>query len=506
MVEVKKIDAPKNDKELLQSFLQPTSQANYNLKIDAEVIANRVFPEPIIFDPIKWAEEHGIFLWSKQKELLQSVVDNRYTAARACHEVGKSFAVSVLILAWIDAYKQDSFVVWSAPSGDQVSAIIGRELRDMVAKFNLNKCGIEVTGSNTIKYKGLLRGYGRKPADHNPAGLSGIHAPRPLVVLDEGGALPKNLFTGADTIIGNTAGRVVTIGNPDNPAGHFRSLFSPESKWNKIKISAFDSPNFTEEQIPEHVSSVLITPETVEEWKHDWGENSALYSSKVLAEFPVSTENAVFEYKVAENASGEVDTSSAARCLSVDVGGSGTDETAAYAIRANGDATLEFIEAQSDMMRLADRIYSWWRNNKEAFVVIDANGIGEGVYSRLRQLGVRVRGFYAQQSPRDNKTYANAKTEAAFETARAMLNNKIRIDIRDDILRGELANISSLQDNKGRFMLMSKENMAKLGFGSPNRVDALTMGVWELRLGVVRSKRVGLVPSKSIASLGGYAV
>lgn len=516
-------------KAKIQSFIDEfcvpmTSNSN---GINVDDIVDKVFPPDIEFNPVQWAEDHGIHLTNAQKELLRSVVDNKRTAARACHEVGKSFAVSVLMLCWIDTYKYDSFVLWTAPTYPQVDAIIGRELRTLQSKLKLDD--IEVLENNEIKYRGRMVGQGRKPAEHNKQGFSGLHARHPLVILDEGGSLSQQMFDSAETVIGNENGRLVTIGNPDNPIAYFRGLFKPESSFHQIKIDAYHSPNFTEEQtehtplvreymkkhnipystewVPDELRDVLFHPSTAEEWIMKHGVESAYVASKINAEFPESSADSVFPYELIENATGVVDNKSKPRCLSVDVGAGGVDETAAYSIRKDGSVILEFVEPQSDLMRLSDRISRWWHKNQDCFVVVDANGIGEGVYSRLKQLGVRVRGFYSQTSARDSKTYVNARSEAAFQTARAMQNNLITIDLHDDQLRSELPSISKKMDNRNRYKLVGKQEMKEQGIASPNRVDALTMAVWELKLGVVRSKRLGLARDQSLSvRAGGYSV
>lgn len=471
----------------------------------ADAVMSIVFPKPVVFDPVRWAEDHGLFLWSKQRDVAQSIVENRYTATVACHDVGKSFVMAVIILAWVDTFGHDSFVVWTAPTYPQVNAIIGRELRDLVRRLRLDD--IEVLESNELKYKGMLRGYGRKPADHNPAGFSGIHAKYPLVVIDEGCGVPKSIFIGAETIATNKNARIATVGNPDNPITHFRSVSLPGSGWKVIEIDAFSSPNFTGEVVPEYLHDLLISQEWVEERKRIWGENSALYQSKVLARFPDNSDSAVFSFELIDSSVAETDRSMhmPSRCLTLDVASSGNDEAVAYSIRTNGDVLEEFAYMKSDLMELADRAYEWWQVNRNAVVVVDANGLGEGVYSRLRQRGVRVKPFYGQQRPRETKTYVNARAEAAFDTARAMSEGKIKIPMFDDILRGELPTVTWEFGDKNKMKLMSKEDMAARGLASPNRADALSMGVWELGIGRVRSGNVGFV-SQGVKTVGsGYA-
>src|SRR5207253_7879237 len=87
--------------------------------------------------------------------------------------------------------------------------------------------------------------------------------------------------------------RILAIGNPDNSATHFYKVSQPGSGWNAIRISAFDTPNFTGEKVPEKVAVSLISQEWAEEKKSEWGEGNALYNSKILGEFTLDAADTV---------------------------------------------------------------------------------------------------------------------------------------------------------------------------------------------------------------------
>lgn len=47
-------------------------------------------PSPYLTDPVGWVEQRlGEHLWSKQREIMLSVRDHRYTAVQSCHDAGK---------------------------------------------------------------------------------------------------------------------------------------------------------------------------------------------------------------------------------------------------------------------------------------------------------------------------------------------------------------------------------------------------------------------------------
>jgi hypothetical protein len=96
-----------------------------------------------------------------------------------------------------------------------------------------------------------LVAYGRKPADYDPAAFQGIHARYVLVIIDEAGGVPTSIFDAVDALATNVDARVVAVGNPDDPASHFAVICKPGSGWHVETISAFDTPAYTGEKVPE---------------------------------------------------------------------------------------------------------------------------------------------------------------------------------------------------------------------------------------------------------------
>jgi hypothetical protein len=118
-----------------------------------------------------------------------------------------------------------------------------------------------------------LVAYGRKPADYDPAAFQGIHARYVLVIIDEAGGVPKSIFDAVDALATNVDARVVAVGNPDDPASHFATICKPGSGWRVETISAFDTPAYTGEKVPEDLPPLLVSPEWVEERKSSLGRH-----------------------------------------------------------------------------------------------------------------------------------------------------------------------------------------------------------------------------------------
>jgi hypothetical protein len=230
-------------------------------------------------DPVAWiAERLGETVWSAQRLIARAVRDHRRVAVRSAQDVGKSRIASRLACWWIDVHPLGTaFVVITAPSVKQVEAVLFREMRGAHMAGGL-------PGVMTIsewKIDGQLVALGRKPADYDPSAFQGIHALYVLVIIDEACGVDEALWNAAETLTANEGCRILAIGNPDDPGSHFARVSAPGSGWHTIRIDGYDSPNFTDEPVPEELHKLLLSQTWVDERKRNWGEDSPLFTSKV---------------------------------------------------------------------------------------------------------------------------------------------------------------------------------------------------------------------------------
>jgi hypothetical protein len=78
--------------------------------------------------------------------------------------------------------------------------------------------------------------------------------------VDEACGVPKSIFDAVDSLATNSNARVLAIGNPDDPASHFAQICKPGSGWHVITVSAFDTPAYTGEKVPEDLLPLLAHP------------------------------------------------------------------------------------------------------------------------------------------------------------------------------------------------------------------------------------------------------
>jgi hypothetical protein len=350
----------------------------------AEKFREMAVPRSRIYqrDPVIWARERArVELWSKQREIMESVRDNKYTIVKSCHQVGKSFTAALAVCWWLDTHiPGTAFCVTTAPTFAQVRSILWREIGAIHVRASLpGKCNQTEWSMNN-----QLVAFGRKPSDHNQHGMSGLHAEYMFAVIDEGCGVNKMMYDAISTLVTDANGKQLAIGNPDTTDGEFYNLFKPSSSWNKISISAFDSPNFTGEPVPEKVKKSLISPGWQRDRAEHWGEESALYQSKVLGEFPTIGDpwqviplGWANQCRYLELPSGKLPVEAG-----VDVG-AGNDRTV-VTIREGMKMTAVYSFVDPDPVKTTGKVARVLREHKVTCAKVDSIGVGWGIYGALK--------------------------------------------------------------------------------------------------------------------------
>jgi hypothetical protein len=496
--------------------------------------AERFFGVSYVDDPTAWAESNGIHFWSKQREIAESVVKNRYTAVKSSHDGGKSFACAAIGCWWLDVHTVgEAFLVSTAPTGPQVSAILWREIERLHRKCQLSG-KISVGGSPEWKVDKELIGYGRKPSDYDETGFQGIHARFPLVVVDEAGGIPRQLWNAIDALATNDNARVVAIGNPDDATSHFRTICEPDSGWNVIRLDGLLTPNFTEpavkaisgetgcgdlyqfmldngipfstEEIPDRLREDLLSVRWVAERMHRWGirkltteeqeeagtaarwKTSALWDAKVRGEFseqttegviPIAWIRAAQERWVEQAGTDPL----GRRMFCCDVARFGTDETA---ILQRQGHVVQRVESygQQDTMTTANQLHELLHHPR-SFAVVDVIGIGAGVVDRLSELGNEVIPFNSSHATTmvdrsGTFTFPNVRSAAWWKLREALdttFQPTLCIPPGDD-LEADLAAPRWRLLSGGKILVEPKEETIKRLGRSPDLGDTVVMSEW----------------------------
>lgn len=440
-------------------------------------------------DPVAWAQHRaGVHLWSRQAEIAQSVAHNKRTAVQSAHGVGKSFLAATLAAWWVDTHPPaDTMVVTTAPSLDQVHAILWEEIRGLHDRAGLP--GVVQRTDRWIVGERLV-GMGRKPPDYNESAFQGIHRKYVLVVLDEACGIPAWLWTAVETITTGSQCRIMAIGNPDDPNSHFKRLCNGETPgWHPYQISVFDSPNFTGEPVPESLKDLLTSVEWADDRKREWGEDNPLYVAKVLGQFPTDHPWSVirlsdlYACRLPDVPRAQHELLPVA--LGVDVGGGG-DETVIRE-RRGMVAGREWRERSDKPESIARLVLHAILVSQATVVNVDSIGVGAGLIGELRNLktlgahSARIYGVNVAERARDPALYFNLRSQLWWEVGRIASEQRawdLSGMANADRTIAQLLEPHYSHDLKGRIKVEAKDEIIKRLGRSPDNADALLLAFY----------------------------
>lgn len=429
--------------------------------------------------------------WEKQVEILQAVHDNKEVAVASCHAAGKSWISARSVLSFSYCHEL-SRVVTTAPTFDQVRDILWQEIRQAYGSsiFPLGGKMLETRldlGPNWFA-------TGRSTNDANR--FQGAHSSKGsiLVVADEAAGIDPDIWIGIDGILTSQDSHLLAIGNPTEPSGEFYEMFRRPGVV-KIHISAFDTPNFTafgitlddirdgswSEKITGPLPApYLITPEWVADKYRKWGEDSPLWISRVLGEFPDVSNDTLIRLSWIEAAQRRQLPAGDPCVLGVDVARQGSDETVIVS-RKGSVARVYRVTQQEDTMQTTGRVVAALNDTGSIRAKVDAVGIGAGVFDRLKEMGKPVEEMQSGQAAQDSERFLNSRAEWWWGLRERFESGDIDLDETDEELAAQLANIKYKFTSRGQIQIESKDELKKRGMSSPDRGDALMLAFADIK-------------------------
>jgi hypothetical protein len=436
-------------------------------------------------DPTAWARERGgTELWSEQRRILESIRDNGKTVVHSCNSAGKSHTAATAVEWWIDSHPPgEAMAVTTAPTEAQVKGILWKyvnathEAQGLPGRVNQTEWHI---GNQLVA-------LGRKPAEYTTAGFSGYHAPYLLAVIDEASGVGAGIWDSLSTLTAGGFCRTLAIGNPDLSTGPFYDACNkPGGGWNVIHIGRYHMPSHTGEKVSSRASRSLMTQEWADDRKEVWGEESALYQSKVLGVFPKQGS----PFAVVPH-----DTATACRYLDfpdrddvVEAGvdlGAGRDRTVIRERR--GMRAGRVVEFRSrDSMATAGHIVNTLREWGVKRVKVDSIGIGWTMCGLLRE---RLRGDgvvvvpvnFGEGATKPNKhRFLNLRAEVWWTVGRELSRDRLWDlgSVDDDTINELTAPDYRIVDSNGKVQVESKDDVRKRIGVSPDQADALLLAFW----------------------------
>lgn len=155
----------------------------------------------------------------------------------------------------------------------------------------------------------------------------------------------------------------------------------------------------------------------------------------------------------------------------------GNDENATYVSKNLRLLEEADIRVKQEAMATAGELIAKARKYNADLIVIDRDTAGEGIHSRLKELGwsgEKLLGILNGATQGIDDSYANLITEVVFR-ARDLIKQGIVPIPKDTKLRRQLMMFKYARHSSGKYILESKDKIRKLYKCSPDRAEAYCM-------------------------------
>ena len=252
--------------------------------------------------------------------------------------------------------------------------------------------------------------------------------------------------------------------NPTRTNGYFYDSHHKDKKnWQTLKFNSLDSPLVDEE----YVNRIIDRN----------GANSDEYRIRVLGDFPkedsIDSKGYVplilgddLNFNNSHEFVGQVK-------MGVDPAGEGLDVTS-WVIRDNYRAKIIGVEKVSNPKSIAQKTLTLMtqHNVLPENVAVDNFGVGANVSQELALGGYSVNSVNVGDKPLDEERFMNLRAESYWRIREWLKKGG---ELTYDERWKELLIIKYRRELSGKIKIMSKREMAKEGFKSPNHADALML-------------------------------
>ena len=454
---------------------------NNNYAMNGTKVAGVYVPKPLqeaierlaIYynDPVAFAYDIiGNLHTDYQQEIMYGVADNKKVAWRSSHGLGKTFTASNIAL-WFLFTRPNSRVITTASLWRQVG-LLWNEIGSKIKKLNYEKMywfkDLESVNINEIRINSTW--FAKGMASDDPEKIEGQHANNILYIVDEAKLVSRKTFKSISGAMTSEGAKLFVISTPsENNEGYFYEIWRDGGKdFKTFHTSAFDSPNIKASKI---IVPHLVTQEWVDECKEDWGIDSPTYITKVLGNFPDTTEDTLIPYIHVESAIKRSLPISYPVQVSCDVARFGGDKT--VIMKRNGPvARIYKITSKKDTMQTAGVVKNLYKKIDARLAKIDVIGVGSGVCDRLREQGIAVMDCNNAEKAIDSENFVNARAEGYWNLKKLFKDGLIDIE-NNRFLIQELTCIKYKYHSSGKIMVESKDDIKKRLGRSPDYADAL---------------------------------
>jgi hypothetical protein len=485
-------------------------------------------------DPVGFGEQVlGEVYTDEVKTLMESVRDNAVTIARSSNAVGKTHGAARVAVWFYKVFQNCQVYTAAAPPESNLKKLLWGEIGSITEKHpelfeGDTLTNLHVTRSAQSFLTGVTIPTSGTEAQRE-AKFSGKHSPNLLFILDEGDAIPDEVYTGIESCMSGGHARLLVIFNPRAEIGAAYRL-ERDGKANVVQLSALTHPNVTsgEDRIPGAVTRET-TIRRINEWCRPLAEGEPIdgecfelpdflvgetaksqsgyeypplkagwykimepaFSYMVLGKYPskgsnqliskewVSRARSRWDAYVLEN--GEVPPRGTYGIMGQDVGEFGGDLNISC-FRYGGFVERLLGWGGLDTIATGDRAIAEYKKRDVLRVNVDATGIGAGVGPYMKRHGCQVSSVKVASSPTEKTELGEfyILRDQLWWSCREWLRTDPGAMLPPDELLVEELQTPTYEVQNGKIRVMKKDTMRELLKRSPDRADALCLTFYRL--------------------------
>ncbi|HYD07180.1 MAG TPA: hypothetical protein VEC60_15695 [Reyranella sp.] len=421
--------------------------------------------------------------WHAQEAMRLAIETHRRVHVRSGNGTGKTFDLGSIVCELLTRNK-GCRVICGGPTYENVQGGLWQEVRKAYAAAKAR--GMPLGGDMGVDRWVMGDQWDAAVVSvRNISAAQGRRGQRVYVLIDEAQGLDDaELWEAYDSLLTAEGARLVVSGNPLWARGKYFEFFR-SADFHKVHLSCLEHPNVVEgrEVIPGAITRTLI-----EERRRAWGTDDPRWIGRVEGEFPLNAQLSLMSLTLIEQAAAKTPTAKDGKHLGVDIAGDGDDSDANVATELT-DRTVTHQERWTglDLMATTGRIVQIARDRKVPWenVHIDSNGIGAGVYSRLREQGYPVDGVNFGEGAKGDwagttkgETYANRRAELHCVAALLFREGQLCIGPEYEDTRVDLAAAALGPPNSnGDVTVEPKKKVKKILGRSPDCGDSLLLAL-----------------------------
>jgi len=372
------------------------------------------------------------------KILMKSVRDNLVTVAQSANAVGKTHAAARVAVHWFKCYPESQVYTAAAPPENNLKKLLWGEIGSLIEKKPDIFKGDSVTNLHIARgAQSFISGVTiptSGTAAQREAKFSGKHSSYLLFIVDEGDAVPDEVYRGIESCMSGGHARLLVMLNPRAEVEEAYRMIR-DGRANVVKLSAFSHPNVVSgkdiipgavtrettirrinewcrpivegEQVdttcfrlPAFLEGMTARSQSGQEYpplRAEWFKiMEPAFSYMVLGEYPtqgsthlisrewVSQARSRWDLYVAER--GELPPAHTSAVMGLDVGEFGSDANVAC-FRYGGFVERLIAWGGVDTVVTGDRATAEYKSRSVRIANVDATGVGSGVAPHMKRAG-----------------------------------------------------------------------------------------------------------------------